>query len=76
MRALTNNLMVVNGGPVAALDWMAGARLMKPGRIAAFGKNAALFLVAPFVGLAYVIALPFVGIAVLGWMAARAAMNR
>jgi hypothetical protein len=36
-------------------------------------KNIALFFVAPFIGLAYIIALPFVGFAVLAVMAGRAA---
>lgn len=36
-------------------------------------KNVALFLAAPFVALAYVIAFPFVGLAMLAWFAARAA---
>ncbi|MDP3192997.1 response regulator [Rhodoferax sp.] len=32
-------------------------------------KNAALLLAAPFIGLAYAVLLPLVGIAMLGWMA-------
>ena len=36
-------------------------------------KNIALFLLAPFFGLAYIIALPFVAVGVLVVMAARAA---
>ncbi len=36
-------------------------------------KNIALFLLAPFFGLAYIIALPFVGMAVIAVLAARAA---
>ncbi len=36
-------------------------------------KNIALFLAAPFIGLAYVVALPFVGFALLAFMAGRAA---
>ena len=36
-------------------------------------KNMALFLVSPFVGLAYILAAPIVGLAALGWMATRAA---
>jgi len=35
-------------------------------------KNIALFLVAPIVGLAYVIALPFVGLGVLAWLGIKA----
>ncbi len=36
-------------------------------------KNIALFLVAPFIGLAYIIALPLVGLAALALLTARAA---
>ncbi|MDP2620018.1 MAG: response regulator [Hyphomicrobiales bacterium] len=39
-------------------------------------KNIALFLAAPFIALAYVIALPFVGLGLLAVMAARAAAKR
>ncbi|WP_394755898.1 response regulator transcription factor [Rhodoferax sp.] len=35
-------------------------------------KNMALFLAAPFIGLAYALALPFVGIGMLIWTAVRA----
>lgn len=51
---------------------MAGAGLVKhSGKIARFGRN-----VVPFVGLVYVIAFPFVGVAVLAWMGARTLMKR
>ena len=36
-------------------------------------RNMALFLSAPFVGLVYVVLLPFVGLGMLAWMAAEAA---
>jgi len=36
-------------------------------------KNIVLFLLAPFIGLAYIVALPFVAIGVLAVLAARAA---
>ena len=36
-------------------------------------KNIALFLAAPFIGLAYIVALPIVGMAVLASLAGRAA---
>jgi len=35
-------------------------------------KNIALFLAAPFIGLAYVIAMPFVGAGMLAWMGGKA----
>lgn len=37
-------------------------------------RNMALFLSAPFVGLLYAILLPFVGLGMLAWFAARAMM--
>ena len=39
-------------------------------------KNVALFFAAPFLGLAYVVALPFVGMGMLVWMGATAVMKR
>jgi CheY-like chemotaxis protein len=45
-------------------------------RPATFAKNVALFLAAPFIGLAYVVALPFVGAAVLARMAFGAFFKR
>jgi len=39
-------------------------------------RNIALFLAAPFIGLAYAVALPFVGAGALVWMAIRAARAR
>jgi len=38
-------------------------------------KNVALFFSAPFVGLAYIIALPFVGFGMLAWMGIKALRN-
>jgi CheY-like chemotaxis protein len=40
--------------------------------IARFVKNVALFLAAPFVGLAYILAFPIVGLGMLAWMAIQA----
>lgn len=37
-----------------------------------FVKNVALFLAAPFVGLAYILAFPIVGLGMLAWMAVEA----
>jgi CheY-like chemotaxis protein len=36
-------------------------------------KNVALFFAAPFIGLAYILAFPFVGLGMLAWMATKAA---
>ena len=38
-----------------------------------FARNVALFAAAPFVGLAYAVFFPLVGLAALAWMAVRAA---
>lgn len=39
-------------------------------------KNIALFFAAPFIGLAYIIALPFAGFAILTWMFAQSIFER
>lgn len=59
-------LYVVNGGPAEVNE--AGEE-KAPGTL----KNIVLFFAAPFIGLAYVIALPFVGLALLAVFAARTA---
>ena len=38
-------------------------------------KNVALFLAAPFIGLAYLLTFPVVGLALLAWFAGKAAMK-
>src|SRR5476649_425876 len=38
-------------------------------------KNVALFLIAPFIGLAYLLAFPVIGFGMLIWIAAKAAMK-
>jgi len=38
-------------------------------------KNVALFFAAPFIGLAYLLAFPVVGLAMLAWVAGKAAMK-
>lgn len=40
--------------------------------VARFVKNVALFFAAPFVGLAYILAFPVVGLGMLAWMAIQA----
>ncbi len=45
------------------------------GAIAKYAKNVGLFLASPFIGLAYLIALPFVGMGMLAWVAAKAVMK-
>ena len=43
--------------------------------VAKYAKNVGLFLASPFIGLAYLIALPFVGFGMLAWIAAKAVMK-
>ena len=52
-------------------------------RLAGYGARAVrtaarvgLFLAAPLIGLAYAVALPFVGIGMLAWYGVRAAAGR
>jgi hypothetical protein len=49
------------------------ARAAAPEAVGGTLKNIALFLAAPFFALAYIVALPFVGLGLLAVMAARAA---
>lgn len=62
--AVAENVMVL---PVAAEAPVADA-----GGILSVVKNIALFVAAPFIGLAYIIALPIVGIGALAVLASRA----
>ncbi|TAK83813.1 MAG: response regulator [Betaproteobacteria bacterium] len=41
-----------------------------------FIKNVGLFIAAPFIGLAYVVAFPFIGLGLLGWLAIKALAHR
>jgi CheY-like chemotaxis protein len=41
-----------------------------------FAKDVALFVAAPFIGLAYAVAFPFVGLALLSWYGYRALVSR
>jgi len=43
--------------------------------IAKRAKNVALFLIAPFVGLAYLLAFPVIGFGMLAWIAAKAVIK-
>jgi len=39
-------------------------------------KNIALFFAAPFIALAYVVAMPFVGVGTIAWFAAKALVEK
>jgi hypothetical protein len=43
--------------------------------IAKRAKNVALFFLAPFIGLAYLLTFPVIGFGMLVWAAAKAVMN-
>ena len=52
------------------------AEVAAPMTAGRFAKNAALFLASPFIGLAYVVALPFFGLGLAAWTAWRALGTR
>ena len=54
----------------------AEARAAAPEQAGSALKNVVLFLLAPFIGLAYIVALPFVGLGVLAVLAARGAAKK
>jgi hypothetical protein len=75
MRTCTENLMATNG-LMPARAW--GGNRTGKAHLAGIGKhakNVALFLAAPFIGLAYLLAFPVIGFALLAWVAARAVMD-
>lgn len=47
-----------------------------PRSAAGLVKNIALFFAAPFVGLAYILAFPLVGLGMLAWISAKALMKK
>ena len=61
--------------PAAAEVAAAPAQAEAP-NFARFVKNVALFLAAPFVGLAYILAFPIVGLGMLAWMAVEAQQKK
>ena len=82
MSTYTKNLMATNGlmvgmGFVPAYTGTAHkASTAKGGlKLGKRAKNVALFLAAPFIGLAYLLAFPVVGFGALLWMGAKAVMN-
>lgn len=70
--------------PFAAVAMMVGLPLWygakalarNAGALKTWAKNVALFVAAPFVGLAYVIAMPFVMVGMLAWMGIKALRER
>ena len=66
MRA-TANIATVRG-----YAGYAGARPAELAGALKFARNIALFVAAPFIGLAYAAAFPFVAVGLIGWYGARA----
>ena len=64
--APTEEEMVTGAVPMAAET---AGRLANAAR---FAKNVALFFAAPFIGLAYAVAFPFVGLGIVSWMGMKA----
>jgi len=62
--------------PAQALAGAAPETDSRANGVAHFPKNVALFFAAPFVGLAYILAFPFVGIGMLAWTGVRALEKR
>ena len=75
MSAYTHNLIAGNG-PLAGMHfgWV-HAHTAHTATIARRAKNVALFLIAPFVGLVYLLAFPVIGLGMLAWIAAKAIMK-
>jgi hypothetical protein len=72
----TNGLMAGLGFAPAGSGSAYKASIAKSGaKIGKCAKNVALFLLAPFIGLAYLLAFPVVGFALLVWVAAKAVMK-
>ena len=74
MRTLKTILVVKHGfvAETAVWDRPAEAAVAKKGTtLGTHLKNIALFLAAPFVWLAYIIAFPLVGLGMIGWIAGK-----
>lgn len=80
MKALRKNVMTAT--PVAVVtrfvagETAANEYRLTPAAHPAPATNAALLAVAPLVGLAYVLALPVIGLGMLAWTALRAVAMR
>lgn len=83
MRTYTKNLALENGALVGLGFGRVPAHKGYTVTTAAKGnatlvkhvKNVALFFAAPFIGLAYLLAFPVIGFALLVWVAGKAAMK-
>ena len=75
MRTYTENLMTTNGLTLATGWGRTHGGKATAARAGEYANNVALFLAAPFIGLAYLFAFPPVGLALLAWLGAKAAMR-
>ncbi len=71
-KALLEAVAAPAAAPEAAAPAAAPAEAVKAG---SHLKNVALFFAAPFIGLAYILAFPFVGLGLLAWLAGKAMMR-
>lgn len=62
--------------PQAAVTPPAAAPEAKASPALRFAKNVGLFVAAPFIGLAYAVALPFIGIGLIAWTGYEALAKR
>ncbi len=69
----TANIAAVRGYGYTAY---AGARPAELAGAIKFVKNVALFAAAPFIGLAYAVAFPFVAVGMIAWYAGRALVKK
>lgn len=75
-RMAENGLMVGLGyGPIATSKGYAVTAAKGAVGTGNRAKNIALFFAAPFIGLFYLLAFPFVGVAMLAWIAGKAVMK-
>jgi hypothetical protein len=68
MTTLTNNMVLENG-------LVLGLNANREPTLAGKAWNIALFLAAPFIGLAYLLAFPVVGLGMIAWLAGKAIMK-
>ncbi|MBE0619269.1 MAG: response regulator [Burkholderiales bacterium] len=77
-KAMSASSATAHGAAAAAVE-MQPAATPEQGRvqgIARVVKNVALFLAAPFIGLAYLLAFPIVGLGMLAWTAMQAQQKK
>lgn len=75
MSACTYNLIAESGLPAGTHPARVQARTFHTAASANHAKNVALFLLAPCIGLAYLLAFPVIGFGLLLWVAAKAVMK-